>query len=721
MKHLIYLIAGFMFLSAFASAGEIELVNCDRFGAVLQWNLDSYQILTAGDYSIVEFPGGSGIYAVGKPNIPSQQVFLEIPVDARPMVRFGDVVIRTDMVDKPIVPTQEPETDTIGEEKLARVFMMDEETYKSSDLFPANPVEIAYQGTMRGRKLVLLRVNPIQYVPSTGKLVIHEKMSIHLDFVGAARTLAETDNAMDPIASAMVLNYQPGTAEYRSGVDYLIITVSALESHANKFAEWKKQKGLSTKVEVMARDASEAAVKDTIKKYYPQVKYVLILADHHLIQLPMSARHPLGDERCQLLGIEDGNIPSDNYYACVEGTDYYPDVYVGRVPAGTAAEADLLLKKLTDYQQSPPKGDWSKRFLLCGEFQYQGGKTNMAERLFCETAFCIWHSLGKKYIFPTKTIGTGSSGLGHSEYFFRRAQNPSDPTKPGTYRAKIRDNNPPVVDCKMPAEWTTNIVSDSVARTNTLAFWNEGCFWVQHRDHGGNTNWGKPSLSKTDVANLKNGNKLPILFSVNCLTGSMDYSSDCFVEAALKNPNGGAAAAIGSTRVSYSWWNDRLCDGFYTCVYGTENYDCFDVGVKLPTQHPFSKKLGVVLNFGKMYLALNYPSNPFGPGTDYTEIEFYLFHCIGDPEMEIWTEPLTELAVKYDRTKSALKVHTFDRSTRKPVGNATVSLYNGDVQIVGHTDAEGICTIPATYAPGKYTVTVTGENLYTYQETAEIE
>ena len=488
---------------------------------------------------------------------------------------------------------------------------------------------------MRGRKLVLVRINPIQYIAKTGELRIHKKLIVEVSYEGGSRSIADSDKASDFIAKGLVLNYQKGTRTHR-GNDYLIITVKELEKYAKDYAKFKKEQGFNPNVVVLKEGFTPEDVKDAVKKAYPNVVYVLILGDHNLIPLHTASRkHPLGDERCRQLGLADAAVPSDLYYSCVDGDDYYPDVYLGRIPASNAAQAELLLGKLVKYQKAPNTGAWRRRFLLCGEFQYQYSNTNTAERLFCETAYTIWNSLHKRFVFPSRTVGTGSSGLNHDEYYFRTSKDPSQTDKPGTYRSKIRDANGPVVNCRMPDEWTANIVSDSEAKSNVLAFWNEGAFLVQHRDHGSNTGWGKPSLGKTDVQNLKNGDKLPVLFSINCLTGSMDYSSDCFVEAVLKNPNGGAVAALGSTRVSYSWWNDRLCDGFYTCMFGTEVYDCMDEGVKLPTKHPFSKKLGVILNFGKMYLTLNYPSNPWGTSYDYTETEFYLFHCIGDPSLEI--------------------------------------------------------------------------------------
>ena len=701
-------------------AGDIVLVNSDRHGLEIKWELKSYTITPCGDYSIIQFPGGCGLYAVGKPNIPSQQAFIEVPMDGKLVLDISQPLIEIARLAKPIVPAQEPPIDTIGAENLKREFIQDKDSYASPELFPGRVVEIAYQGIMRGRKLALVKFNPIQYIPKTGEVLIYKKFNLKIEFYGATRDLGETDAAMDPIAQGLVINYQPAKKQNRAEAQYLIITVPELEEQAKTFAEWKKQKGLTTAIEVLPHNPTVTTVKEVIQKYYPGVVYVLILGDHTLIALKQSAdRHPLGRERCRQLGLADGSVPSDLFYSCLEGDDYYPDVVVGRIPAGNVEEANLLINKIMGYQKNPPQGKWLKRFVLCGEFQYQYSKKNTAERLFCETAFTIWNSLKDKYEFPTQTIGTGSYGLGHAEYYFRTPADPNNMDKPGSYRSKINDKNPPVVECRMPDEWVKNIVSDTDAKKNTLAFWKEGAFLVQHRDHGGETGWGKPSLGKNDVSNLDNGDKLPVLFSINCLTGAMDYSSDCFVEAALKNANGGAVSAIGSTRVSYSWWNDRLCDGFYTCLFGTGIYDCLDTEIAMPTEFSFSKKLGMVLNFGKMYLARNYPSNPWGTSYDYTETEFYLFHCIGDPDLDIWTGELTALNVAVNRG-DGLQLTVSDQQKRTPIANAQVCLYGQGRQIVVRTDARGNCLVNQKLK-GSYTLTVTGDNLYPYQTTVKID
>jgi len=620
------------------AVGEINVLKADREGVVLEWSLDAYQVTTVGEYSVVEFPGGSGYYGLGQPSLPAKQAFIELPMDGRPTIKLSEAVIETETLEFPVVPAQEPPSDTVGEQNLQKRILLDEAVYRSAEPFPARVVEFAYEGNLRGRRLALVRFNPMQYVPATKELRIYKHLTAEIDFGGSTMSLGLTDQAMEPLAKALISNYTPATItrDASADSDYLIVSVEGLAPTAERFAEWKRTKGLNVGIEYLPPQSAPAAIKAVIQKHYPVVKYVLILADHDVLPLaPAKLRHPMGVERLAKLGVEGDKVPSDLFYAMLDGNDYYPDVFIGRIPAGNSVEADLLVNKIIMHQDKAPAGDWRKRFLLCGEFQYQSAKRNVAERLFAETAFVIWNSLNRLFEFPTQTIGTGAAGLGHADYFFRLAADPKQLDKPGTYRTKIRDDKPPVIGCKMPEVWKANIVDDATAKKNTLEYWNKGVFMVQHRDHGGQTLWGKPSITKNDILALTNGDMLPILFSINCLTAYMDFNTDSFVEAALKNPNGGAAAALGATRVSYSWWNDRLVDGFYTAMFGGI-YDSMDEGIKLPTKEPFSIRLAEILNFGKMYLALNYPSNPFGTSYDYTQTEFELFHAIGDPHMVVF-------------------------------------------------------------------------------------
>ncbi|MBE6292220.1 MAG: hypothetical protein E7091_07405 [Bacteroidales bacterium] len=65
---------------------------------------------------------------------------------------------------------------------------------------------------------------------------------------------------------------------------------------------------------------------------------------------------------------------------------------------------------------------------------------------------------------------------------------------------------------------------------------NEGCFYILHRDHGNVDGWSDPEFKVNNILDLSNNSKLPIVFSMNCLTGRYQDSltEECFAKALLK-------------------------------------------------------------------------------------------------------------------------------------------------------------------------------------------
>ena len=50
---------------------------------------------------------------------------------------------------------------------------------------------------------------------------------------------------------------------------------------------------------------------------------------------------------------------------------------------------------------------------------------------------------------------------------------------------------------------------------------------MNHRDHGFEDGWGDPYFDTGHVSGLTNGELLPVVFSLNCLTGRFD-GMECF-------------------------------------------------------------------------------------------------------------------------------------------------------------------------------------------------
>ena len=680
----------------FLNANELKIVEQDYQSITCEWQSQNYKIVPEGDYVRVEFaeiPSHTAQY--GKAMLPAAFFPFQIPGNVS-SIEILDKIEETVALKTQIFPLQLPKPDVIGEKE--QPFVKNEKFYCSTKVFPKNIVKVDAKGIMRGRKIANIRIVPVQYVPSQKEIKVITRLRFRIVYEAVERQ-ADTDGVMDVIAEGLVTNYTPSRSDrgVESKYELLILTASTLEAEARKFAEWKKkQQGYSVAIESFTSTTVDD-VKKVLKKYYTEykTKYFLIFGDYDVFPMPKTTyNHPYHGSK----------FPTDVIYACVDGDDYYPDMYHGRIPASNAAQAKTMVDKIIGYQKNPEPGDWYNRFCLCGEYQNSTYSPTKAQRLFCETAYVIYANFKGEYQFPTNpTVGANASpGSGDTFYFH------SGSLSYRTLQGQALDK-----------DWQKRITDKVTAGKNTKEFWNQGAFLVQHRDHGSYTGWGKPQFGISDIKSLRNGRKLPVLFSINCLTGGLDQSSDCFAEAAIKHDQGGAVAVFAATRVSYSGWNDNLCDGFYTCF--KKGYKTFAKNAQnFTNKYPTSQKLGVILCYGKYYMMKNK-----GTGTQ-CQLSFDLFQCYGDPTMDIRSKRPARLNTNYPKELQrgdSFRLNLTKEADRSPVANALVCLYNAenDQQIKGRTDGQGNIQLDLYGAtPGIYTLTITGQNLRPVQSTIEI-
>ena len=58
-----------------------------------------------------------------------------------------------------------------------------------------------------------------------------------------------------------------------------------------------------------------------------------------------------------------GRTASDHWYATVSGHDEFTDFYIGRLSVETVHQADSVVDKILQYEQSAPNGDWRRRII----------------------------------------------------------------------------------------------------------------------------------------------------------------------------------------------------------------------------------------------------------------------------------------------------------------------------------------------------------------------
>ncbi len=170
---------------------------------------------------------------------------------------------------------------------------------------------------------------------------------------------------------------------------------------------------------------------------------------------------------------------------------------------------------------------------------------------------------------------------------------------------------------------------------------NNGAFVLQHRDHGYEQGWGEPAYSSNNINALTNTD-LTFVFSVNCLTGKYNLSSECFTEKfhryTSNNQNSGALGLIAASEVSYSFVNDTYVWGMYDNLWPEF----------MPQYGTTPDSRGVFPAFGNAAgkYFLQQSSWPYNTGNK--EVTYNLFHHHGDAFLQLYTEMPQDLTVLHN-------------------------------------------------------------------------
>ncbi len=667
-------------------------------------------------YTQLSLPGGARCGETGEPQLPCYGQFVEVPAGMTvrlvvDQVTWGALPGRFD-----VLPRQPPPTDKAGD-KPPR-FTRHKAAYGRDEFIPAQPVRIVDQMCVRGRSLVYVSYTPLLYNAARQEVKTAARVQWHLDYApaaGARARAARPDRVgVDAFAPLMadVLDAQPPAADApaaaapdlatTNGADYLVVTHDSFYTNVLPLAQWKHAKGFQTRVvktsEISATPNCTnitAYISNAYATWSPRPTYVLLVGDSGFIPAWYKTLH----------SYYGTYAATDLYYSTVDGSDYFPDLLLGRLPCATTAQCDLMVSKILNVEKTPNATAAMYRTLLTsGEYTDSGG--GYEERIFVETAEAIrdfhqvnGYTVNTSYCSDTTTTprhyNSGSSLMHTNGAIYGSTQ---------TYVSTAAG---------------TAAISSNI---------NAGVWLVQHRDHGSQTGgWATPPYSPTTAGALTNGTRLPVVMSINCETAWFDGGSESLAESFLKNTNGGSHAVIGATRVSYSWYNDWFVHGLYECMY--TNY--FETLSGLPYYKPgltysnnyvgHGTHLGQILNFGKI---LMYEKE--GAGT-VTQIEFDILTLLGDPEQSPRNAVPKTLAVTHPAQLSALAPASFTVTVTSggvPVPGALVALVcdPGDYH-KAYTDASGVAAFsftPQTPLGNTNTpmaITVSEQNAIPYQGT----
>jgi len=597
---------------------------------------------TTQSYTLISIPGCSFIEEPGYPKLPMWSKFISIPDGATLSVSVVYSESYTPAEKYYIVPAYYAMPDLITSDDNSQYEAPpNNDIYGRKNAFPKNIFRLENEVIIRGSRLQLLRVFPIRYHPLNGDIEAFHNIELKIiyNFAGNEKKRNKLyrdkrfqHETFDNILNRLCLNYTENKSyskrsstkvAFEEGNAFWIITDSIFLEAAQALKKWKIQKGISTIIkttEQIGKTFDE--IKNDISIAYqtenPPPTYILIIGDAEYIPVAYKTTH-----HYIYNNYPQGRIGTDLYYTTVDGDDYYPDISIGRLSVDTPEQAMKRVLGIVEYEKNPPaNANFYQNLSLCAYFQDEDSNS-YADRRFVQTSEDIATFLSEK-TFSIHRIYSKKSYV-QPKFWSKNISNFTGPSgSPG-------DNIEGYFQNMENFSWDGN--HDHI--TNAI---HDGQFLIVHRDHGSSSGWGDPAYHVEDVFKLKNGNSLPVVWSINCMTGWFDNETDDpatntpeqdihFSEAWERNPNGGAIGVIASTRISYSWYNDRLVWGLMDAIWpGFTRDDTFS-----KASLDIMSEMGPALNYAKFYMATQFTN-------DYmVKMTFEMFHWFGDPTMQIRT------------------------------------------------------------------------------------
>lgn len=508
-------------------------------------------------------------------------------------------------------------------------------------------VMLGQTGVMRDVTIAPLHMAPVKFdedgsvwVAASLQLVVDT--STRMEGVSDQEPTRPVSRAFWPIYQEMITDDLDdlGTRLATTKGTYLIISHSSYVSNLQPFIAWKKQKGYTIDLHEFSGTISFADIQTLVADKYetsdPALEFVLLVGDVNRgadAAIPSSLIQNPDDRYSEEWDVTDWE------YATIEGGDYFPEVFIGRMTAGSPTDVFRIVQRTIAYERN------SVNIPL--------------DDPHFETVHLIAANYSEGGAQPLTPVAT-------SEWLAERMRQSWDVPNVLDYFVYQSGQGPDGEDIK--------------AGINQY-----GGLFVTYRGWGNAQGWEVPLFTISDISDLTNVFRLPVLTSFVCNTGDFgnaanpeSFGEKWIVAGTPTNPTGAVAVVAPSDLHTQTAYNNSLIAGYYTGVYAE-----------------YMGNISQALLRAKIELYNNFPLNR----EDGDKVEFYwhVYHVLGDPELSMWRRAprLMDVTLPSEITlgQDYLEVSVQGMSGALP--NTYVQVIQGETLFSGgYTDAAGIAYIP---------------------------
>ena len=466
-----------------------------------------------GSFTLINSPNSGESTVVGEANLPKIYQLIEVPSLKVSSIlvsdeKWNELSLDSIGLPKMVYPVQ---PSRIKSSMSSQDFTMNYSYYFLDVFTPSMTARILEKGAFRDRNCILLELSSIKYNPAKGiiKILTSCKIDIYLD-EEKNNTIVHRNlesKTFNQLLSTIVYGYSDRNYPDDESEGYLIITTDDFYREILPFAEWKEKQGYTVTIvntSIINENLTSKELYEFIKTVYntwgtPPV-YLLLVGD--VEEIPT------------FIGEHSGTA-TDLYYTLMD-TDFFPDILIGRFPASSKEQVDIMVNKTILYEQG--------RFSQC---------------YIKQAAFLA--SMDNHYISEST-----------HNYVIEHYMIPHNFSCDKLYSAAYRA--------------TTDQVFDVL---------NDGRGLVIYSGHGSPGEWADgPRFTQNDIRILRNHEIYPFICSHACLTGKLNFE-ECFGETWLRVPDKGAVAFWGSSAFTM-WREDDLLEKYMFSAWWDK--DIRDIG-----------------------------------------------------------------------------------------------------------------------------------------------
>lgn len=423
----------------------------------------------------------------------------------------------------------------------------DSAVYSLAVPYPEKKGETIGRHRFRGYDILILRLHPVRYTPASGDLSYYPHMKVVVHTGAAAKTSSlfrglpeDAAEIIDRVDNPeLAVSYQAAGRPGADNYDMLILTVPGLEAAFLPLKEYHDSTGILTEIRTITDVFLETGggtpehIRDYIRNRYLNdgIRYVLLGDDHGLI--PGKMLYIEAEVYTAGGSVVDYTMPSDIYYACLDGTydfdgdglygeptdgegggdvDLVGEVCVGRAAVDNAADVARFVSKTIQYASS--QDAYLDRVLVCGE---RIGTPDNELKYYADASM-------EEIIDGSDAHSYTTAGIPSDLYTIDRLYDHTWPTR----------------------NWPPSEIIDRI---------NSGRHIVNHLGHC--IYYYALKLYLADLSQLVNTDPC-FIYSQGCYAGGFDtLDVDCWAEQVTVKTDAGAFAAIMNTRFGWAQFADH--------------------------------------------------------------------------------------------------------------------------------------------------------------------